>query len=264
MRPKGKGIASKRELSLSRSREEIVGEDSEDNGTRREFPGDIAMNDDETQDPEQHYVDADEPHYQASSNRSRTLVSPDRDPSPLVVRPAASGSQSSRLNKQHGANVRPADVPATDQLAGSTRPPPSREENVRRAASARVRSRTLLESVQAHLSLRPRSEEGLEKSGSSVSPAAPSHGAIEKFQRNEDLNAGRPSLLERLSDTVLTHSTSGSQDSIDRATSPYGDALRSPPTASSSQSASAGIKAEERRSVDEGLTLQMASTRTGE
>lgn len=261
MHRRGREALSRRERFPSPCPEDALGSNDGDN-CGGESVGGIVMDDGKTQEgqgPEQHYVDADEQHCPASSNRSGTLVSPDCNPSPSVLPPPAPGSQSSAVNERHGENARPPDSLVTDQLAGPTRPPASSGDRVRRVASARVKPRTLLESVQAHLSLRPHSEHGLTKSGSSLSPAVPSHEVAGVPRRN----ASRPSLLERLSDTVLPLPKGGAQEPIDRETSLYGDALRSPP-GPSSQCASAGINAEERRSVDDGLTVEMASTRTGE
>ncbi|EPS94840.1 hypothetical protein FOMPIDRAFT_93494 [Fomitopsis schrenkii] len=249
---------------MPRSREDVTGEND---GAHGEPTGDIATVDGKTRGgkgPEHDYVDADERPNPASSNRTPTLVSPDHDPSPFVPLPSSSNPQSSKVDEQRDANVRLTGAPATVvEQAECTRPLTPTGINVRRAAPARIKPRSLLQSVQAHLSLRPRSEHGGTKSGSSFLTAVPSHGADEVPQHDEDRNAARPSLLERLSDTLPDLPQDGAQIPIPREPSLYGDAPRSPHSATSFQAASAGIKAEERRSVDDSLTV-MASTRTGE
>ncbi|KAH9934251.1 uncharacterized protein B0H18DRAFT_1114990 [Fomitopsis serialis] len=141
-----------------------------------------------------------------------------------------------------------------DSLTETARPSGPITGETRRNAPARTRTRNLLESVQAHLSIRPSPDHGSTKAGTSSS-AVPSRGVGGAAKRNELLNpthTGRSSLLERLSDPALVlpaeEIVRSSSDGY--AEQPQHDvAVRSPPLASPRLQASPVTEAEMRRSV---------------
>lgn len=222
------------------------------------------------QSPLPRRMKADEQHNAVGRSRAGSPVSPTRHSRPALPSSDEGVSSDDKKRQIDTAAYGTGDAARSERSEPTDRPVSSGED-VRRNAPQRSRTRNLLESVQAHLSIRPGSGHGLNKPRTSTSRHVTSPGAGGAAKRNEALNharADRPSLFERLSDAAPA---SPLEEIVQTAADISGDspqhdvAVRSASLApTQSQASVAATGAETRCSAFDGSSVGTASARTGE